>query len=668
VPDLAFSEMNFLSNRRDKSEELSKPADGKKRREKAKAADVEEEISRFFTSRKQFLTETDSNPRQKQLPGVADSSYSAHEHRKRTLPKESAQRQSSYPPVGLLDKPFLGFGNRGVRPVSPLEPRGPLSKSALSVAPSEIGQAISGQSSTYFTWSRSGIRSESPHRKSVKDTAPSLGSPGVSASLNRAMPSIEVGQLGQVGLHTMRSPDKQPELSHTQPHGYRSSLVEGLDRLHPSNGSQSLQSSLALDAQTPKKAVKPWNNGEKPVKLIGDDRDEPSQRLVEMEDTATKTPIQDNKPITGHSDGTLSHSNQPEDRLQSLSSLLRDCEATLSKLGSTECDPSTLPQGNELGQSQSGSVTARNNQQSRPGRAVTDFDAEESQRFNDGLRTSKPRCPNKSTGKESYPISMGNEGFRRDQKRLSRAQLSADQFAPPARQTDEVHPQSQVSRYGVTASFQKSDDLEDYEQHNVGDLADLLGCNPQLQSPTAYPSAEPRQYSRNSYLFEARGEDCSTGEVGSLRHTTRFDNWDPRNIPHDLDNSQLENIYEDFPTSFVDFQGLEIAPERLKDHYCVDSFSGREIDNVNTYSEVDVDRLGDAYPRLSVSDHREDHSLWADEIAEGSPVTVVQDNVLGEDLLGTCDRNAGRRESRLAQNMELDEMPMASFWRPHRLY
>ncbi|KAI9871736.1 MAG: hypothetical protein M1830_002508 [Pleopsidium flavum] len=659
--------MTFLLARRDKSKELSKPAGEKKRREKDKATDAEEEISRFFTSRKHPLTEIDPNLLRKQPSAFTTPSHMARGRGKSTLPEASASRQSSKPPFELPDKPFLGFGNRGAPPISPLKNLDPVSKTTPSAAPSEMGHALSKRSSTYFTGSSNGIRSEVPDRKRLKNTAPLLGSPEVSVSFNQAMPSIEVGQLGQTGLHKMRPPDKQPQLLHKQPPGRRSLLIEGLDRLHSSNGSQSRQSSLALSAHGPQEAVETWNNREKPVKLIENDGDDPSQPLVETAELRTKSKTQDDKPRPSKSQDTLSHSGKRKDQLQSLSSLLRDCEATLSNLISTECDPSALQQGKRSDKSRSRSANARNNLRSRPEEVFTDCNAEEPEPLSDGLSTTTPRRSYKSPTKEFCPTIVGNQSFRRDQGGLSRVQLNADHLPPPAHQADQGHLQSQVPTYNATVLFRNTGDIEGYVHHNTEDPADLAIRDTQPQSPGAYYVADPRQYARNHYLFEAPGEDGSTGdgEVGNLRHPIRFDEWDPRNTPHDFENSQLDNIYKNSPVSLQD---LGISSENLKDHCGVDSFPGREVDHVNTYLDVNMDRQGNGYPFVSASDHEEDHSLWVNEYAEGLPETVLPVNVLNDDLLGTCDRHTRRAESRAGHSMEIDEMPMTKFWRPHRLY
>ena len=160
VPDSAFSETAFLNSHRAGPEDNSnplhtKPSDKKKKRKNTKAADVEAEISRYFTSAKV--------PRR-----------SVHDpYPQEQLRQQQAQRQaqdSDLPPtfIDLPDKPFLGFGSSGAVPVSPVRR---LDCRALIDHDSLFTRSHT-RSTSYFTWSQSGVRSQASSQCRDKDVLP----------------------------------------------------------------------------------------------------------------------------------------------------------------------------------------------------------------------------------------------------------------------------------------------------------------------------------------------------------------------------------------------------------------------------------------------------------------------------------------------------------------
>ncbi len=153
VPDLSFSEVNFLSHRRRNQEEDVRSRARSKRRKEDKAADAEAEFSRFFASSKDLsraavgITEHGAKVKDRRSPvGVTDE-----------------QDRSSLPPVDLPEKPFLGFGSCGPGHVSPVMlSRATVPNEFNKLSP--LRRSLSTRSTTYFTWSRS-----SPSRHTVSD-------------------------------------------------------------------------------------------------------------------------------------------------------------------------------------------------------------------------------------------------------------------------------------------------------------------------------------------------------------------------------------------------------------------------------------------------------------------------------------------------------------------
>ncbi|KAL8774817.1 MAG: hypothetical protein Q9209_000756 [Squamulea sp. 1 TL-2023] len=151
LPDLTFSEVNFLGHRRRNQEENNRSKAKSKRRKEDRAADTEAEFSRFFSSSKD-LNRAAADPIE-------------YEAKERTA-TETAQKhsRSSIPPVDLPGKPFLGFGNCGPGHVSAsiMDPRATVQNDHSR--PSPTHRLSSTRSTTYFTWSRS-----SPSRYNVSE-------------------------------------------------------------------------------------------------------------------------------------------------------------------------------------------------------------------------------------------------------------------------------------------------------------------------------------------------------------------------------------------------------------------------------------------------------------------------------------------------------------------
>ena len=151
--------MTFLNTRRDQPGNSIQPVDAKRKRTKHKTVDTEEAISRFFASTRAPLMEKYSNESNiAQNVALADANLS----RKRQE-RYSSTGPSLIPSIDLPDKPFLGFGERGPRPASPLEYHDNVSK--MTHRHRHSG-SFSPRPTSYYSWSQSGNMSH----KSVRDT------------------------------------------------------------------------------------------------------------------------------------------------------------------------------------------------------------------------------------------------------------------------------------------------------------------------------------------------------------------------------------------------------------------------------------------------------------------------------------------------------------------
>lgn len=157
MPDLTFSEINFLNHRRGNPEETVRARTRGTRRKEAKTDDAEAAFSRFFAT---------SKDTSRAASGTKGHGSSVKGRSSVGVPEE--QDQSSLPPVELPEKPFLGFGSCGPGHISPVM----LSRVTIPNASSRLSptrRSLSTKSATYFTWSRS-----SPSKRTVSDS-PSHG-------------------------------------------------------------------------------------------------------------------------------------------------------------------------------------------------------------------------------------------------------------------------------------------------------------------------------------------------------------------------------------------------------------------------------------------------------------------------------------------------------------
>ena len=141
VPDLAFSEMTFLTSRREKpkdsSEGLSrKLLNKRKRRNSTKAADTEAEFSRYFMSAKPTSLDVTTSLRQQDQQ---DNRYSRdHESQKAS--------------IDVPERPFLGFGSCGPN-TSTSPAKSPGNRNSRSLH-REVSRPLT-RSTSYLTWSQS---------------------------------------------------------------------------------------------------------------------------------------------------------------------------------------------------------------------------------------------------------------------------------------------------------------------------------------------------------------------------------------------------------------------------------------------------------------------------------------------------------------------------------
>lgn len=152
--------MTFLSTRRDRDRENEEVINHNRRGRKAKAADAEDEISRFFTSARVPTAESDGEIYRSRLHGQGvdkESKYRTSKNRRRASSVNPSGLPESIAAADLPGKPFLGFGNRGARPLSPANVHEHTSDTSAAISPVRVLSESTVRAGTHFTWSRSGI-------------------------------------------------------------------------------------------------------------------------------------------------------------------------------------------------------------------------------------------------------------------------------------------------------------------------------------------------------------------------------------------------------------------------------------------------------------------------------------------------------------------------------
>ena len=193
--------MTFLRTRRDRDRETEVITNRNKRRRKDKTADAEEEISRFFTSARVPTAEGDAEICRTRSHGqgaVTDSRRRRSENKRCASSVNSSALPESIAAADLPGRPFLGFGNRGSRPLSPTCVHENTSDTFAAKSPVRNLSVSTVQARSHFTWSRSPAASRGSETNKVLDCGE--GHPlGKEDGVKFGEPVLDVGQLNPSG-------------------------------------------------------------------------------------------------------------------------------------------------------------------------------------------------------------------------------------------------------------------------------------------------------------------------------------------------------------------------------------------------------------------------------------------------------------------------------------
>jgi len=659
VPDLTFSEMGFLANRRYKSKEQNDNLT-KGRREKGKAAGDEDEISKFFSAGKQVLAEREINRQDKAREEAAYPYGKAHGHAKRAVSRRSNQRQSPYAPIELPEKPFLGFGNRGAHPFPSLESQGPMGKAAPSAAPSEVTQRTPSLSTTDDTWSSSSIESNSTRPRQPEDIVRPLGFPVVSAASNPAAPSVEVGQL---------CPDTQTILSHEKPRP-SSSSAESTHPLQPKTAAHPPHSQPVVDASLPTEAGKACHDPNKQHEPVKNKDGEREQQPADMKVTLTTDTGHDVHVIPNDAGRSAVQRHEPEKQVQYLESLLDACKTTLSGLAKIGYDTPTsratkppeqpdsvgLPEA--LSILNAGITKQTQLSQGRPAQA----ESEEQKTLPGGSGEDITRSPKQRAAKPPNLMGLSEDVSSKGLEDVSGADPIEGRTRQPLPSNCGVHTEHRAPRNAATAFDHRIAGRQSLElQHTRTPLAGPRLSNPHQSPRFAYVNANPQQGSGRLYAFEHAREGHSTDWLGFSRHTPlgpgAFSLPDPN---YAVGDSQLRTAYGTSHTRPVHSQDMDFAPQNVQ---ADDNFLGDRESQPGDHRDSPRYR----HQTMSPADHHRGHISWLDESTDETRQTDMQEQVLEEEAMDSHEVGIEKDVNHLAPS-DTDEGPMTRFWRPHRLY
>ena len=305
VPDLAFSEMTFLNTRREKPDDQVKVTLKNKRRKKDKGANIEAEISRYFTS-KSIPGHEKAQNRNERVERFLGSNTAESEAQRRAdrLPTPNL---AILPPINLPGRPFLGFGSRGEDLTSPVKENDHEACVERRASTPQIPSSPS-RSTSYFSWSQSAA-SSTRRRNDTRQPAPTMSG------------------------GTPQEPPIPPKPLSESPPCYQSRMEEPTIHSHTSN----TQISPIIYQELPPKIVQKVTTGEsKPEAPTG------IRQSLPPPDQTQKTVVPDSgKADSGdqtHLRSTTDHLIRPLDSLDAaFEDLLRNCRPYVKEMSHSVC-------------------------------------------------------------------------------------------------------------------------------------------------------------------------------------------------------------------------------------------------------------------------------------------------------------------------------------------
>ncbi|KAI9811328.1 MAG: hypothetical protein M1827_005487 [Pycnora praestabilis] len=321
LPDLAFSEMRFLRNRKDhNTDRMVEKVDHNrsKRQKKDKELTAEEEISSYFTFTGKPHTQRnalmDRNIDVHYLNCAFPSQHTSKDCRRGL--GESSRVISTNPIVELPQKPFLGMGTRGTHPRAPSRSCEPLAGDAGYGHAAEMDTGRSMTGTTYFTWSISSVSSHTARQPSSSLTHEPRDPPE-QTTFGRAATVIEVGQLKS------ELPPKLPKIATPEKH-----LVESKARLTSLGEHEMDTDKVARHQQAPRISKTPDHECE--VQRTPSSRSNSKVAHASLQPPSSSFALHEDHSIDHDGSCMVYPQRDGGKPLPTLATLLQSCETSLS--------------------------------------------------------------------------------------------------------------------------------------------------------------------------------------------------------------------------------------------------------------------------------------------------------------------------------------------------
>lgn len=342
--------MTFLSARRDRDRENEEVNNRNKRGAKHKVADAEDEISRFFTAARIPTAESDGEIYRNRLHGqrmLKDSKDETSKTKRRASSVNSSALPESIAAADLPGKPFLGFGNRGARPLSPAYVHEHTSDTSAAKSPVRVLSKSTVRASSHLTWSRSGIASHGSGNDGTLDCMDRgpLWKGDILASGEPVLGVDELDPSGQTICSCQRHPDgkstqESPKGNGSRTDAARPTAASGEGVNPPEQNRSNLRGNQEANLKDSK------DEGQPVVNVSGNEQ---TARLTGMDVSGSGRAAPKNPPLpVGENMATLKEGLEVFDL--GIERLLRECAANAAEIahGQDRHDQAATPEEQDM--------------------------------------------------------------------------------------------------------------------------------------------------------------------------------------------------------------------------------------------------------------------------------------------------------------------------------
>lgn len=655
VPDLTFSEMNFLANRKERAKEQSNVT--RTREQKSKTTEAEFEMSRFFRSRKPLQSDEDAD----------------HLHHN---PTESAHRPLPLTSIELQKKPFLGFGGSGVEPITSV-PRRDVT-SPLSPA-SQTPSRRSRRSTTCHSWPRSvtGPRSSNPERSPRAATVLRPANP-----IGPRVPSVRVGELGVAAMRDIVSGSAQPnEPSQRACQDFTSAPSGSQQKVTQDPAGQ-----IVPKAQDNKKAADSHNIPSKVCQSVVADGHSVSDEAIQLPEIHKGSRRRVTTAGPTHEASEKIQTMVSEDHIPCPTPQSQAREMVTPGLGSVGCESRVPALDHRETLRQPMGVNTCLPMVPETLRAV-ESEAQESLQhprsaeMNYGhfeftpeeVRHNSPEPNRRLAGPQSPPADLGGHKISDDGRGCSEADSRPVRGSWPLESRHELQAHAHAPCNSQNAFYHWTSERGSRQLHDTGAfLGNPAYINPPQSARDAYESVDAPHFSRSLHPFGNNNRPGEISEIAAIELRS--------SASHRLGGSQIDSNdewYRAQPSSghgttcstFAD----SLEPEIETEHPHYDTY----LEDIPSYSEPKVDNSAPTHIPFTAAYVQNSKPVWMDGPRDHIFQTPQEDRMLHPDRAshhtthvyhGSLDQEAPSIRLRRAQEVKVQALATTDFWRPHKLY